>query len=354
MLESASLEPHAHRVRRAAAAVRTWAGVLSEARRHHLSPLVARSLRRCNVECPISAQLGEDWQRTRALNVVRLCDVREVLQALVGAGVVPVVLKGLALLETMYRDLGLRDFCDLDVLLRADDLKAAEAALLALGFREEPTLHDRAWYENYYYHLRFYRRAEALLVELHWDLGRRPHPFNLDCAAMIDRSVALSVAEVGVRSLDREDLLLHLIVHLSWGNGFDGHLRGLVDIAELIRRGVDWPRFLHRAELAALEQASLPTLELAQWLLRAEVPGEVLASLRLRAGGPVTRFVVAKAQERVFGNGRGRRTLLRLCWLKRPSARYSLLRENFSLDRRPATLLASAKNALSVLWPGRS
>ena len=345
ILACARLEPDPAVIEQAASAVTSWDTATADARRNHLAPLVSRSLERAaNVPVPKSVRqaLTEDRQRTLALNTIYLRSAHEVLGAFVDAGLTPVVLKGVALAENLYADIGLRPFCDLDALFGLDDIPRAEAVLAQLGYRAEISPHERAWYfENYYQLPRHSRPPNRFCVELHWDFGRRPNPFKLNVDDMRERAVAATVAGIGARRLDPQDELLHLCVHLAWGNGFDGHLRGVVDIAESLRRGIDWETFEGRVAQSNTAQVVVPAIELAQWLLDAPVDDVALGRLQRLRGGVLSRYVTAIGQARALSGGEGHRTLMRLFWIERLRERIHLLRQNFGsvefaeFDSRP-------------------
>ncbi len=331
----------------AAREVDSWDLVVEEASRNHLMPLLARALSTGGswdgIPQAIRERFQRDWQKTTAINTYFLRDAGEALRAMCGAGLSPVVLKGVALAEDVYKDIGLRAFCDLDVLVPIEDLPQAERLLADLGYLPEPTTHLRSWYfENYYQSPRYARKGGRFCIELHWDFGRRPNPFRHDVARMRARAVPALLAGVQVRRLDPEDQLIHLCLHLAWGNGFNGHFRGLVDIAEVIRRGVDWNAFCARVIETNTAQVVVPSLELATWLLEAPVDAETLRCLDAHRGSLFSRFAAMLGQSRTMTGGEGHLTLMRLLWMKRFSERVHFLRQNFGsvemseLDNRPA------------------
>lgn len=345
MLACARLDPDPDAVAAAARGVEAWDGVIAEARSHHLLPLLSRAADAAPL-APIPenvrTQLREVRRKTQARNAVYLQCAAEVLRAFANAGLSPVVLKGVALVENLYQDIGLRAFCDLDALLPIEDLETAERVMAQLGYRPEPTPHTRDWYfVNYYQLPRYSRPGAQFCVELHWDLGRRPNPFRLDVAAMRARAVPATAAGVPVHVLDPEDQLVHLAVHLAWGNGFDLHVRGIVDIAEILRRGIDWTVFEQRVRESNTAQVVVPAIELAHWLLGANVDQRTMNRLQKLRGGPLSRAVTRIGQSRVLTGGEGHRTLMRLFWMQRFGDRVHFLKQNFGgvefeeFDKRP-------------------
>jgi hypothetical protein len=345
ILASARLHPDSFAVCSAADAVTSWDQVLVLARRHHLAPLVSRTTRACPdaaVPESVRLELDRDRQKSAALNTMYLRQGGEVLRAFKERGLSPVVLKGFVLAENLYGDAGLRPFCDLDVLFARDEIERAETVLAELRYEAEPSPHGRDWYfQNYYQLPRHSRRPSRFCVELHWDLARRPNPFRVDVDSMRRRAVATRAAGVPVLQFTPEDRLLHLCVHLAWGNGFDAHLRGVVDIAETLRAEIDWEVFEQRAIAANAAQVSVAAIELAVWLLDAPVHGNVFRRLQRFRGGVLARYVTSIGQARALSGGDGHRTLMRLFWMEHMSQRVRLLQTNFGavayeqFDRRP-------------------
>jgi len=361
ILACARLRTDPAAVAAAAREVRAWETLVALACKHHLAPLVLRAGDACGpgaIPEAVREQLLLERQKTIALNSVYLRQAGEALRAFLQAGLAPIVLKGVALTEPLYGDIGLRAFCDLDVLFSRDDIPRAETVLADLGYQAEPTSHLRSWYfENYYQLPRHSRPRSRFCVELHWDFGRRPNPFRLDVDAMRARAVAATVAGADVRRLDPQDELLHLCIHLAWGNGFDRHLRGLVDIAETLRRGIDWSVFEQRVVQTNTAQVAVPALELATWLLDAPVDRAALGRLQRKRGGALSRYVTEIGQSRVLTGGDGHHTLMRLFWMERFAERVHLLKQNFGaveiaeMDSRPKLITRLAGGMRRAIAP---
>ena len=365
LMAASRLSPDRERVELTAAAVRDWDAVLEEGRRHHLLTLIANATAECSaIPSDVKAEVQKRLQVVRMLNALYFDEARHVLETMSVNGLKPIVLKGMALAESLYGDIGLRALCDLDILFSLEEIPRAEQILRSMNYLQEPSPHDAAWYYEHYYQLpRFVRRGGRFCIELHWDLGRRPNPFTLDLAAMRARAIPVTISGVDALMFDREDMLLHLALHLAWGNGFDGHFRGLVDIAELARGGVDWTVFAQRVRSANAAPVVVPALELAVWLLDAPVPEETLVTLSRERGGFVTRFITSIGQSRIFAGGAGHRTWMRLAWLRKAHERLTLLRQNFGAvehaerDTRPwsgARLLHGAQRAIAAFLPSHT
>ncbi|TAM73603.1 hypothetical protein EPN44_13395 [bacterium] len=334
-----------------------WDGVVAQAIDLRCDGLLSRACEGLEA-VPRKAReaLTQRLRLGRARNVIYLGAAAAALHALHAGGLAPIALKGTALAESLYGDAGLRQFGDLDVLLPLDDIESGEQLLREIDYTVSTSPHDRSWYFRNYYHLPPLRRSSGgMTIELHWGLARRPHPFRLDYEGMRERASATSVGGERTLVLALEDRLIHLAVHLAWGNGFTAHAIGLVDIAETVRAGVNWSKLCALAHLENVSQVLLPSLEMARDLLEAPVPETVVTELERGRGGPLARRLVPRAQAAFFENGEGFRTWLRLAWLERTGERLELLWENVRPSAHPendrrgsmlARLIGGARRAL--------
>jgi hypothetical protein len=159
------------------------------------------------------------------------------LDILLAAGVVPVALKGLDLLQRVYTGLDQRTLDDVDLLVRPDQLDTAVAALEARGFRPppEPT---RTHYIRSSHHLPMDSPGPVPVgFEIHWNLAQVLR-YHIDEAALHERAVPLSVEGRPILRLDDHDFVAHLLLH-HFTHYFDRRLKWAVDLAAIARG----PRF---------------------------------------------------------------------------------------------------------------
>src|SRR5262249_34123103 len=140
-----------------------------------------------------------------------------------------------------YGNLGLREFGDLDLLLRAADLARARRLLRTRGYRPQYPLspgQERAYLRSLC-QLPFVR-DDGVVVELHSALTPRAFHFPLSLVELWHRRITLAVAGKPVAAPSPEDLLLILCMHGAkhlWK-----YLGWVCDVAEVLRAhpAVDW------------------------------------------------------------------------------------------------------------------
>jgi len=204
-------------------------------------------------------------------------ELKRILEAMSESGVSAAPYKGPVLAESVYGDLGLRQFNDFDILIRESDLEAAVSVLLGLGYASEfpdgPTEQTRlrACLRDF-----AFRRPNGLCpVEVQWRLAQRYHPLFREQNRVWARLREESLAGLPVRTLSAEDTLLVLCLHglyHSWQ-----HLQMVSDVAESMRagQGIDWGHLLEDAREQGGLRILLLGMLLAHNILEAPLPPEV-------------------------------------------------------------------------------
>src|ERR1700736_1976181 len=111
-----------------------------------VAPLQYSRLAAAGTEAPPG--LRERALRAAVTEPFRLADLRQVLAALAGAGVVPLVVKGSALAYRIYPAPELRPRGDSDLLIDHAELPAVRRALAPLGFEERVAPGPEATYRQ--------------------------------------------------------------------------------------------------------------------------------------------------------------------------------------------------------------
>jgi len=170
---------------------------------------------------------------------------------------------------------------DVDIMVPRERLAEAEQLFLDHGFGPVPRP-DLAEWCGWCHHLAKLGKDGAPVVELHWTIERPTAPFAIDVEGLWRRSRAAVLDGEPVRLLSPEDLLLHLVLHLSYHHRFKrSALKGLVDIATVIDADEDrdWAVVTKRAAAWQASGYLYTTLRLAAELLAAPVPRGVLQAL---------------------------------------------------------------------------
>jgi hypothetical protein len=281
-----------------------WAALIGLAAQHGLRPLLYRHL---NALAPaalpkqVLVQLWVWYERTSRHNRSMAQELLRILRLFDSNGIAAIPYKGPALAASLYGDLSLREFGDLDLLLRPRDIAPAKALLLAQGYRAEyclqPALEAALLRSKAHYHFALVHDSSGLMVELHWmtDIDFPVEPVAED---RWWQQVGRAGMEQGeVRCFAVRELLLILCLHGSkhhWAS-----MGWLVDVAELIRAHprTDWDWLMAKARQLRCERRLALGLHLAQQLLDAPLPQKVREQI---AGTPAIDDLSATVARMLF------------------------------------------------------
>lgn len=184
--------------------------------------------------------------------------------------------KGPTLAETLYGNVALRSFTDLDFLVRPGDLHAAIQVLIAGGYQSGFKLtsaQQAAWLRSYYEYSLL--SPAGSLIELHWRIVPRHFSLSFGSEQCWGNLTSVRIGGTDVPALSPEDLLLMLCVHGAkheWSR-----LLWLCDVSELIRSSanLDWERVLGTARGVGAERMLLLGLSLSNSALGTAIPESV-------------------------------------------------------------------------------
>jgi hypothetical protein len=262
-------------IARASGRATDWRQLLQLAEQHGVLSLVARNLDAHARELPteIAQQLRSDYEANARRNLWFASELRRIADYLEGKHLQTVPYKGPVLAESIYGDLGLRSFSDLDFLISLVDFERAKQALAELGYRPSVELSpavERFWLRKGYERA-FDSAAGKNLIELQWGVLPYFYAVDLGIDDLLARSVRTSAGGRDVSCLSPEDSLLVLCLHAAkhlWMR-----LIWVCDIAETLHtQTIDYPLVLSRAQSLGILRIVGVSFWLAQHLLGAEIP----------------------------------------------------------------------------------
>ena len=274
-----------------------WVRVLELARKHRVTPLLYWHLGADDsgtVPKHVLEVLRAHFHDNNLRNLSLTGELLKITRAFEAKGIPVVPFKGPTLAVLAYGSLGLREFADLDILVRKQDVSRARELLTSMGYRRQ----DRVAGAQEAAFLRTRReyvftREGGVVVELHWALTPRILAFRLKPEDLWDRVEKFTLGRDTVLTLSTEDTLLFLCVHGS--KHFWYRLAWICDVAELLRaRGetMDWDRLTERARQQGAQRTLFLGLSLANELLGATLPRKISEKMRDdRAVKPLSRQV---------------------------------------------------------------
>ncbi len=171
----------------------------------------------------MGVSLHERFKGNAVHNLAHMQELLRILQWFDKASISAIPYKGPVLAASVYKNLALREFFDLDILVNVADVTHAAELLAANGYRcqtrlSEPQLRS---YLSSGCELCFER--DGVAVELHWRIAPRMYSLPFTFSELWARRKTLCFGEQTIATLSPEDTLLVLCVHAMMdGDGGTG------------------------------------------------------------------------------------------------------------------------------------
>jgi len=190
------------------------------------------------------------------------------------AGAEAIVIKGPVLSVRVYGDPGLRQYVDLDFLIRARDLQSATHALIQSGYDPDVPLQaiEAGKIPGEYL---FMKPGTCLLVELHTEHTFRYFPKPLPMEEYFSRRTDIVLDGNHVPALSAEDEFVLICIHGA--KHFWERLMWVADVASMAAGGtpLNWAIVKQSAKAVGAERMVHVALRLVKELLQTEIPREI-------------------------------------------------------------------------------
>jgi Uncharacterised nucleotidyltransferase len=259
----------------------SWPLFLQHAGEHRVVPLVAaggRDLDQALIPPELRDKLRE-LDRAHTLAALQLtAELFRLLAHFANAGIQVLITKGPALAVRCYDEPGMRQYGDLDVVIREADIRVATQTMLQLTYEPRVPL-SAINAQKTVGEYAFLKPGTDLLVEFHTERTFRYHPRPLQIEKLFERSAYVVIDGRDVPVLSLEDELVLICVHGA--KHFWERLMWIADAAALIsRQAMDWNRALAVANEVGAQRILRLGLCLAADLLGAELPVHLEATVQ--------------------------------------------------------------------------
>ncbi|MCJ7784188.1 MAG: nucleotidyltransferase family protein [Desulfobacterales bacterium] len=284
-----------------------WVYLKEMALRHGLMPILYQRLK-SHAPNSIPRSILTQWRDHSLSSATRSLVMTEELLSLLelfkAEGIPTIPYKGPALAASLYKDLTIRPFNDLDILIKRKDIFKAKDLMTSLGYQSHfqltPTQASAFLKSKYEFPLT--HRNGWLTVELKWNLVEDFFSFPLDQEGLWKRLQHISIDGKEILTFSPEDLLIILCMHGTthlWAN-----LIWICDIAQLINvhKDLNWESVLRHAHTLRSERMLYLGLSLSARLLHASLPEEV--NHRIEADSMVKKLA-QEVMEHLFGRANG-------------------------------------------------
>jgi hypothetical protein len=276
-----------------------WPSLLAFAEDHGVLGLTSAQLANYDVSAisPENRESLRAWRRAYTLFTMNLtAEMFRLFEGFAAAGVEALVIKGPVLSERCYGDPGLRQYGDLDLIVRDADIQRSTELMLSLGYEASVPL-TAIQAKKIPGEYVFRQTSTKLLVEFHTELTFRYHPRPLPLEKLFKRQARVKIDSHLVPALSPEDELLLICIHGA--KHFWEQLSYIADVAAFVSvQKLDWTRVQSAAAEVGGERMLYAGLRLAADVLDAPLPENVSALMSsdrvvVRLAGRIRRWLPA-------------------------------------------------------------
>jgi hypothetical protein len=254
-----------------------WPFFLQSAEDHGLTLLLAEHVRNLDRSMipPEALVKLQQAQRAHAVFALQLtAELFRVLERFAAARIDVLLTKGPALSVRCYGKPDMRQYGDIDLVVREADIRRATEAMTGLAYEPRVPLKaiDAKKSPGEY---AFRKSGTNVLVEFHTERTFRYHPRRLPIGNLFQRRAFVTIDGRAVPALSLEDELVLICVHGA--KHFWERLMWIADVAALIsaRQGLDWTRAIAAAREVGAERILHLGLKLASDVLGSQLPAEL-------------------------------------------------------------------------------
>ena len=279
-----------------------WNSLIQTAIQHKVLPLLYRTLKKTwagEVPAHVMERLQNHFITNANFNFNFTGELLRIIALFENHGILAVPFKGPVLSESVYGDLALRSFGDLDILVHRHNAIKSINLLMSQGYRPEVEL-DAGQKKSYIrteYGIDTINLHKGIMIELHWELTGRHVPYSFCLEQFEDRLEPATLAGKNIYLFPQEELLVYLCFHGSkdcWDK-----LESVTSIAELTRsrHKMNWIRVMNLAGTMHCRRVLFLGLSLASDLLGAPLPASLLKEIK---SDPAIRKIAENIYDDLF------------------------------------------------------
>ena len=272
-----------------------WGYIAKKARDNGVSSLLYLHVKKISgdssVPNTILEELYEAYCEVTARAILFRTALKDLLKTFANKGIPVLVLKGMALIEDVYPDIGMRPVSDVDILVKEKDLSEVDECLTGMGYASSCRIQAKNLLCSMAHlnSVAYSRRHVPLHV--HWHIVNSTVPIysykDLDIERFWRDARKTVISGIEARVLAPHHLLIHLSEHML-RHSYD-RLIHFCDIHETIQyytgRGLDWDRLLHESQKMNIARVVYYGLAFTSNVMETQIPEKVLKALRPKKTG---------------------------------------------------------------------
>lgn len=228
-----------------------------------LVPILYLRLKELNIQDNLLGRIGGIYKYAWYNNQFVINSTKNTVSLLNKENIPAILLKGVPLIENVYKNRGARHLGDLDVLVDPNSIKKVIKIMIDNGWNyvdssifyknrfTEPLLKNKIDKEVTFIN------DKSVQIDVHWSLfsflfkENREHPMSYN--EVLEYSIDCEIDGVKYKMPCMEDMIIHVIVHGSERNDHRP-LRWVIDVVSIVRsEKINWEFFMERIKKFEME-----------------------------------------------------------------------------------------------------
>ncbi len=243
--------------------------------RHGVLPLVYKTIKNLPTDYnPLLTELKAKYISIAQRNMSMTSELIKIIHLLKENKIEALAFKGPALAQMAYGDITLRQFGDLDILIKKRDRSQMIDLLLKENYIPEIDLKEgtKETFLKSVNVIAFYKRSTGIRVEIHWELLSRNYAIDWEEGTLWHKQGSTQINHKKIPVLPVEQQLLYLCAHgakhlferLEWICDIDRSIRSNPDI--------DWQHLMNEAKKLGIKRMLYLGLALSQQFFGTKLP----------------------------------------------------------------------------------
>ena len=249
---------------------------------HGILPLVYKTLKYLGtkhlmVNTEILSELKAHYMRISQRNMLMSAELIRIVKLLKDNGIEALAFKGPTLSQMAYGDITLRQFGDLDILIRERDRFKMMDLLIQSQYTPEIDLKEstkKTFFDSVNV-IGLYQTSIGVLVEIHWELLSKNYAIDWEEQNLWKKQESVAINKKIIPVLPVEQQLLYLCVHGS--KHLFERLEWICDIDRSIRThtDIDWVYLVNEADKLGIRRMLFFGLSLSQQFFSLPLPKQI-------------------------------------------------------------------------------
>lgn len=269
--------------------VQDWDYLISTIIDRGIAPLLYKKLpllsNSSKIPETVKTKLQQTYYKTFSRSALLYEHFKKIAEAFTTQNIPLIGLKGIYLSEWLYQDIGLRQFSDIDLLVKEEDGKNCLAILSKFGFKQVDIGLSKlvlSKFEIIHYPSMVF---DGVSVEIHIKLHREDEKYNVLTSELWRNAMPTTINGTNVYTLNTYDLLIYLCLHLD--KHFNkGHVQFTCfnDITNLLERCTDtlnWTKLIDTCKLYKCEEIVFKYIVMTNTYMQASIPINIIQKYNL-------------------------------------------------------------------------